>query len=116
MDTSIQNNKGNGRTSSGTGTGQGAGNGGDKGAQAELDMLYSLKSTIDSNGRFKYRLNDLSTGYAAGRGMDAVEARSEIIGKFEKQFGKDPLQYSNELFEQRRENSQSKSQSAGRGR
>lgn len=85
-------------------------------AQAELDMLYKLKSGIDQNGSFKYRLNDLSTGYASGRGINAMEARAEIIQKFEKQFGKDPMDYMNDLYQKRQEMTQSNGRSSGRGR
>jgi len=85
-------------------------------AQAELDMLYKLKSGIDQNGSFKYRLNDLSTGYAAGRGVNAMEARAEIIQKFEKQFGKDPMDYMNDLYQKRQEMTQGNGRSSRRGR
>jgi|GEM_PF-3403094 len=85
-------------------------------AQAEQDMLYKLKSGIDQNGSYKYRLNDLSTGFGAGRGINVVDARTEIIEKFEKQFGKDPYKYMNDLFEKRQEMTQSNGRSSGRGR
>jgi hypothetical protein len=71
--------------------------------QAEQEMLFKLKGAIDQHGRYSYRLNDLSTGYAAGRGVPIMSARHAIEHKFEQEFGISPKMYLDQHYEERRE-------------
>lgn len=73
-------------------------------AEPETELLYSLKSTIDRSGRYNYRLEDFSLGYAAGAGMSSRAAKRELSEKFERQFGLAPKQYLERSFEQNRAN------------
>ncbi|MEQ9823221.1 MAG: hypothetical protein ABQ298_02430 [Puniceicoccaceae bacterium] len=73
-------------------------------AEPENELLYSLKSTIDRSGRYNYRLEDFSLGYAAGAGMSSRAAKRELSEKFERQFGLSPKQYLERSFEQNRAN------------
>lgn len=70
--------------------------------QAEQELLFKLKGAIDQNGRYSYRLNDLATGYAAGRGIPVMSARLAIEDKFAQQFGLGPKEYLERHYNERR--------------
>jgi hypothetical protein len=82
---------------------------------AETDMVYKLKTAIDQRGRYAYRLNDMASGFAAGRGVTPMEARAEIETSFRKTFGKSPQEYLDAHYEQLREHSSKLAASKGRG-
>ncbi len=72
--------------------------------QSEQDMLYRLKAAIDSRGRYSYRLQDMASGYAAGKGITATAARMEIERGFTDQFGHSPQEYLDRHYEEMRSN------------
>ena len=76
---------------------------------AKQEMVFKLKQSIDNNGRYAYRLNDMSAGYAAGKGVSNAEARKEIEASFAKQVGKSPKAYLEQHFETRKSHDSSKS-------
>ena len=78
-------------------------------AEPEKELLYSLKSTIDRSGRYNFRLEDFSLGYAAAGGISSRAAKREISEKFENHFGISPKQYLERSFEQNRASRRSQS-------
>ena len=43
----------------------------------ERKLVSRLQDAIDDNGRYSYKLKDLSVGYAAGKGITENEAKAE---------------------------------------
>lgn len=68
----------------------------------EGELVHRLKLAIDDRGRYDYRLNDMSAGYAAGKGIASHAARREIEDHFKNHFGKTPHQYLEDRFSERR--------------
>lgn len=77
------------------------------------DMVYTLKSQIDQNGKYKYRLNDMAVGYAAGSGKNRFEAKAEIQDKFEQVVGQSPHDYLQQHYSQMRGVSQTRQNGYG---
>ena len=68
-------------------------------------MAFKLKETIDKSGRYKYKLQDYSLAFAAGRGVSPQEAKNIIQDDFEKEFGigmKDYLDNTREQYKSHR--------------
>ncbi len=73
---------------------------------ADQELVFKLKQSIDNQGRYAYRLNDMSAGYAAGKGIQTEEARKEIEASFTKNIGKSPKDYLEQRFETRKSKDQ----------
>ena len=73
---------------------------------AEQEMVFKLKMAIDERGRYSYRLNDMASGFAAGKGVSVSEARGSIESEFERQIGTSPKQYLDQRFNARKSNGQ----------
>lgn len=67
---------------------------------AEQELVYRLKTAIDSRGRYSFRLSDLSAGYAAGKGISVVAARQEIENEFSRQTGHSPQEYLDKHYQE----------------
>lgn len=61
-------------------------NGSDKDL-AEKKLTAKLRDSVDDRGNYRYKLNDLSLGYAVGKGIDQHEAKQEIRNLFEREYG-----------------------------
>jgi len=76
------------------------------------ELSFRLKLAIDQGGKFKFRLNDMAAGFAAGRNTTNAHARRTIEDGFAERFGLSPHEYLKQGFEARnreRENGQSRS-------
>lgn len=60
---------------------------------AEQELVFQLKTAIDQRGRYSYRLNDMAAGYAAGKKVSVMKARTLIEESFERHTGQSPQQY-----------------------
>lgn len=59
----------------------------DRGFQMEKKLISRLRDGIDARGRYKFQLQDLSIGYAAGKGLSEQAAKEAIEGHFEREMG-----------------------------
>lgn len=71
----------------------------------QKQLTYELKKTIDTRGRYKYKLEDYSLAYAAGKGISPTEARNEIQENFNRDVGIGMKDY---LEKKHRENAKAK--------
>ena len=69
----------------------------------EQDLVHRLKTAIDQRGRYAFRLDDMSSGYAAGQGIPFADARKAIEARFEQEFGRIPHAYLDRHYAERRE-------------
>lgn len=84
--------------------------------EVEQDLVYRLKGAIDQRGHYSYRLNDMSIGYAAGRGIHETAAKFEIESKFAEKFGATPHEYLEHQFKERDELRQANERKEGHSR
>ncbi len=63
---------------------------------SQRKLVSRIQDSIDENGRYSYRLKDLSLGYAAGKGISEQEAKTEITQLFSKEMGMEPKEYLNQ--------------------
>lgn len=63
------------------------------------ELIFRLKAAIDQRGRYSDCLNDLATGYAAGRKIAPAKARVEIEKHFQMIFGQTPHAYLEKNYE-----------------
>lgn len=88
----------------------------------DQELVYRLKSAIDQRGRYSFRLDDMASGMAAGRGISNTAARTLIENRFTEQMGMSPQQYLDHHYnEQRRqgtelETTRARNNGQGRGR
>jgi hypothetical protein len=75
-----------------------------EGNQAMEEVLYHVKSNIDLEGRYLERLKVVSIGFAAGRGISPVAARTQIEKGFTEKFGQSPHEYLEQHFQVARSN------------
>lgn len=73
---------------------------------AMMKLVYKLKGAIDQRGRYAFRLNDMAAGFAAGQGVSAMKARSEIERAFTGAFGQSTQAYLDNHYNQLRESGQ----------
>lgn len=76
----------------------------------QREMSFELKKTMDRTGRYKFKLQDYSLAFAAGRGTSPTEAKSIIQENYKNEFGiemKDYLDKNREQQESRRNEKQS---------
>jgi hypothetical protein len=66
-------------------------------------LVHRLKTAIDQRGRYAFRLDDMSAGYAAGQGVSFADARKAIEVRFEQEFGRTPHGYLDRHYADRRE-------------
>lgn len=78
---------------------------------AQRKLVSRIQDSIDENGRYSYKLKDLSLGYAAGKGITEQEAKAEITQLFTKEMGMEPKDY---LTQHRLEHGLSVDQGMGR--
>ena len=78
---------------------------------AQRKLVSRIQDSIDENGRYSYKLKDLSLGYAAGKGISEQEAKAEITQLFTKEMGMEPKDY---LTQHRLEHGLSVDQGMGR--
>lgn len=115
MDTKTQGTNAE-QAPQGNGQHQGNGNAATPLGEVEQDLVYRLKGAIDQRGRYSYRLNDMSIGYAAGRGIHETAAKFEIESKFAEKFGVTPHKYLEHQFKERDELRQANGQGENQSR
>ena len=59
----------------------------------ERKMVYRLAEHIDENGRYNDALKPMALAYAAAKGINEYEAKTEIDAKFERETGSDMKSY-----------------------
>ena len=69
--------------------------------QEERELASRLRATIDRNGRYSYRLDDMAAGFAAGRGISPTEARRNIENVFQTTYSRSPKEYMDQRFKDR---------------
>ncbi len=82
----------------------------------ERELASRLKNAIDQNGRYRFRLQDMTAGFAAGRNVPAIEARGQIEDMFTETYRCTPHEYLdryykrvNERMDRKRQNGPSRS-------
>lgn len=66
------------------------------------DLVYRIKHAIDSRGRYSFRLQDMTAGFASGQGISNSAARQEIEDRFTAHVGLSPKDYLDKHYEERR--------------
>lgn len=66
----------------------------------EQELVSHLKSIIDRDGKYSYRLDDIAAGFAAGRGVSHLQARMEIEHQFTNNYGSSPKQYMDKRYQE----------------
>lgn len=56
-------------------------------------LVTKLQDSVDENGRYSNKLKDFSLGYAAGKGITELQAKSEVSKMFAREIGQDLPQY-----------------------
>ena len=56
-------------------------------------MVSELRKNINKRGNFRYKLEDYSLAYAAGKNITEFEAEKQIRQMFEKEMGVDMKSY-----------------------
>ena len=69
--------------------------------QEERELASRLRATIERNGRYSYRLDDMAAGFAAGRGISPTEARRNIENLFQTTYSCTPKEYMDQRFKDR---------------
>ena len=70
---------------------------------ADQDLIYRLKQTIDQRGRYSFRLQDMVAGFAAGQNISTAAAQRNIEDRFTEEFGVSPRDYLDKHYNDRRE-------------
>ncbi len=68
----------------------------------DQELAYRLKSAIDQRGRYSFRLDDMTAGFAAGRGISNTAARTLIESQFTQHMGMSPQQYLDQRYQEQR--------------
>ena len=66
--------------------------------QEERELASRLKSAIDRNGKYSYRLDDMTAGFAAGRNIPSYDARESIEDIFSETYRCTPHEYLERRF------------------
>lgn len=79
--------------------------------EAEKEMAWAIRGSINRSGRYSYEVDRLSLGFAAGKGISTYEARKQVESIFQKEMQLTPKQY---LERHRQERGLKVEQSRGR--
>lgn len=81
----------------------------------DQELVYRLKAAIDSRGRYSFRLQDMTAGFAAGRGVSNTIARQSIEDNFTKQIGLSPKEYLDRHYDELRQQGQENTNGRSKG-
>ncbi len=68
----------------------------------DQELVLKLKIAIDQRGRYSYRLDDMASGYAAGKGISLSDAKRSIEDRFRREVGQTPQEYLDARYAARR--------------
>jgi len=85
-------------------------------SEAERELAYEIKRSIDRNGSYLDQMNNMSSGLAVGRQVSQTDAFNEVEGFFSNTYGQTPKQYLDDRYEKRRQAVSAKLKSRDQGR